>query len=283
MPEGPEVRRAADRIERAIGGKPLQNVRLETPKLDIPSSVLKGNILRRVQTYSKAFVLEFDQDISIYVHLQLYGVWKTGRIHSPPKTRRSLRIWLETDTHYAALYSATEIEARNPQTIVEHPYIKKLGPDLLNRSTYGVGHVSRRLGQKKFARRRLGHLLLDQSFFAGVGNYLRSEILFDAGLHPNQTLGKMNANQKTALARSIHTMLHRAYKTGGVTLDPQRVAKAKSKGVTRRNYRHFTFARASKSCYQCGSKIEKHFFAGRRLYLCPVCQPEATVDTLSIR
>ncbi len=156
--------------------------------------------------------------------------------------------------------------------MLDHPYIKKLGPDLLSQTTFGVGHISRRLGRKQFARRRIGHLLLDQGFFAGVGNYLRSEILFDAYLHPDMTLSKVTPQQKTALARSIHTMLHRAYKTGGITLDPKRVAHAKSQGLTRRRYRHFVFSRAARACYRCGTKIEKQHFAGRRLYFCPVCQ-----------
>ena len=36
--------------------------------------------------------------------------------------------------------------------------------------------------------RQVGHVLLDQHFFAGLGNYLRSEILFVSQLHPKRTL-----------------------------------------------------------------------------------------------
>ena len=152
--------------------------------------------------------------------------------------------------------------------------LQKIGPDLLSSPTFGVGHVSRRLGLKKFSRRRLGGLLLDQSFFAGIGNYLRSEILFDAALHPNTKLGKISPEQKTGLARSIHTMLHRAYRTGGVTMDPNRVMAAKAQGKTRRQYRHFVSGRTGHACYRCNASIEKIIFTGRRLYLCPTCQPQ---------
>ena len=272
MPEGPEVRRAADRIERAIGNTLITHAQLHAPALKNMTSQMVNNQLKKVHTFGKAFVLEFDKDVVVYVHLQLYGVWKTGRRSSPPKTTRSLRIWLETQTHYAALYSATNIEVLTPQSVSKHPYIRKLGPDLLQRPTFGVAHVSRRLGNKKFARRSIGHLLLDQSFFAGVGNYLRSEILFAAQLHPKQTIGKLTAKQKTQLARAIHTMLHRAYKTGGITTTPEVVKQAKSNGQRRRQYRHYVFARQSKSCRICSSKITKQDVAGRRLYLCPTCQ-----------
>ena len=272
MPEGPEVRRAADRIQRAIGGTPLHHVQILTPKLHIPEHVFLGKTLRRVHTYSKAFVLEFDNDVCIYVHLQLYGVWKTGRIRTPPKTRRSLRIRFENETHYAALYSATDIEGGTKLSILEHPYIKKLGPDLLSQPTFGVGHVSRRLGKKKFARRSLGALLLDQSFFAGIGNYLRSEILFVAGIQPNRTLGTLDSKEKKALARAIHTMLHRAYKTGGVTVEQSFVEQLKATGETRRSYRHYVFAREGHSCRRCAAQVEKKKVSGRRLYFCAGCQ-----------
>ena len=274
MPEGPEVRRAADRIEKAIGKSPIIHLQLYAPALNGLTSSLVNNQLQKVHTYGKAFVLEFKQSIFIYVHLQLYGVWKTGRRSTTPKTNRSLRIWLETNTHYAALYSATTIEVLTPNSIPKHPYIRKLGPDLLNRPTLGVSHVSRRLGNTKFSRRSLGHLLLDQSFFAGVGNYLRSEILFAAKLHPGQTIGKLSSEQKTELARAIHTMLHRAYKTGGITTTPEVVKDARNAGKRRRQYRHYVFARHSLPCRVCGSKIKKQEIAGRRLYMCMTCQPQ---------
>ena len=272
MPEGPEVRRAADKIQRAIAGQPLRRVILEHPKLHILSGTLEGKVLETVQTFSKAFVLTFE-DVLIYVHLQLYGVWKTGPLRSPPKTNRSLRLWLETKTHYAALYSATDIQPMTQSELKQHSYIKKLGPDLLSQQNYGISLISRRLSKKAFSRRSLGHLLLDQSFFAGVGNYLRSEILFEARLHPNARIGQLSPKQRTQLARAIHTMLHRAYKTGGVTNDADRVKACKAKGQRRSQYRHYVFARQGQACRICQSKIEKTDVAGRRLYHCPSCQP----------
>ena len=273
MPEGPEVRRAADKIERAIGGESLQAIRLEHPRLLSLQKALDGTKLLNVQTFSKAFVLTFDNDVLIYVHLQLYGVWKTGPLRSPPKTNRSLRLWLETKTHYAALYSATDIQPLSKETLLQHPYIQRLGPDLLNQKDYGISHISRRLAKKEFSRRSLGALLLDQSFFAGVGNYLRSEILFEARLHPSGKLSQLSPKQRTRLARAIHTMLHRAYKTGGVTNAAEWVEACKAKGQRRSQYRHYVFARQGQACRHCQTPIVKIEVSGRRLYLCPSCQP----------
>ena len=137
MPEGPEVRRSADQIERAVANKPLKCV-FEHPILTDRAKEFKEVVLNGVDTFGKAFVLNFSNDQSIYVHLQLYGRWKTGRLSSYKPSRRTLRLRLETDTHYAELYSATDIEVLATNEIFKHKFIKKLGPDLLKKATRQV-------------------------------------------------------------------------------------------------------------------------------------------------
>ena len=45
---------------------------------------------------------------------------------------------------------------------------------------------------------------------------------------------------------------------------------------SRRQYRHWVFARGDEPCRRCGSGIIEEVIAGRRLYYCPVCQPGLT-------
>jgi endonuclease VIII len=270
MPEGPEVRRSADKIERAVANSPLRCI-FEYDTLQPVEDLFSNVQLTSIDTYGKAFVLHFSNDHSIYVHLQLYGRWKTGRLQSYKPSRRTLRMRLETDTHYATLYSATDIEVLTPQTVEEHLFIRKLGPNIL-KNGYTASHISRRLGKTTFARRSLGGLLLDQSVFAGLGNYLRSEILLRAGLLPSRKLGSLSTSEKTLLAKMIHETTHRAYQTAGITLNSEYVAIAKEQGWRRSQYRHFVFDRERSTCWLCTTKIEKIHVSGRRLYLCKTCQ-----------
>ena len=274
MPEGPEVRRAADRIEKALKGSVIQKTVISYPTLNSIEHLILGARLMRVDTYGKAFVLIFDSGIAIYVHLQLYGVWKTGKITQEPNTTRSLRIRLESNKKYAALYSATNISVHLPKDIPSHPYIQKLGPDLLS-SGYKACHISRRLHNKEFSRKSLGSLLLQQSFFAGIGNYLRSEILFIAKLHPSQKVGTLSKEKRTLLAQSIHNTTVRAYQTGGITTSAEYTRQAKSKRIPRYRYRHYVFAQEGRPCPSCKSTIKKIDVGGRRLYFCPTCQAPA--------
>ncbi|MEM7678458.1 MAG: endonuclease VIII, partial [Myxococcota bacterium] len=116
--------------------------------------------------------------------------------------------------------------------------------------------------------------LLDQSFVAGLGNYLRSEILFVAGLEPSLRPKDLDARTAVRLARAVVTITRRAYETGGVTNDLKAVKKLKAAGVPRKGYRHWVFARGGRPCRRCESKIEHLTVAGRRLFRCPQCQPE---------
>ena len=271
MPEGPEVRRAADRIEKALRGKKIERAELVHTSLEDAGSLIIGSTLLRVDTYGKAFVLVFDSDVAIYVHLQLYGVWKTGRATTQPKTTRSLRLRLESSKSHASLYSATDVSLMQIEDVPNHAYIKKLGPDLLS-SKASVAQISRRMQGKAFSRKAIGGQLLQQSFFAGVGNYLRSEILFIAKIHPAKVIGKLTPEQRLALARSIYHTTLRAYDSGGITTSEEFVRDAKEKRMRRYLYRHYVFGKESRACPTCGTKILKIKTGGRRLYYCPDCQ-----------
>lgn len=120
--------------------------------------------------------------------------------------------------------------------------------------------------------------MLDQGFVAGTGNYLRSEILFTAGLHWKHRLIDLSDGQVRELAAQTIEITRRSYKTRGVTNDPAIAAQMKKSGARRRAYRHFVFDRAERSCHRCGDLIQRVEAAGRRLYYCAHCQPSRGVD-----
>jgi endonuclease-8 len=64
--------------------------------------------------------------------------------------------------------------------------------------------------------------MLDQSFIAGLGNYLRSEILFAAGLHPDLRPLDLSRKQVGDLARHTLQLSLRSYQTGGIINKPSR-------------------------------------------------------------
>ncbi|MEL6547045.1 MAG: endonuclease VIII [Myxococcota bacterium] len=271
MPEGPEVRRAADQIERAVAGKTAHSVFFAHEHLEEWEGHLSGDRVTRVETFSKALVVVFECGYAVYTHNQLYGKWWIRRTGTYPKTKRSLRFSVETDDKSALLYSASEISVLHIDELPEHSYIAKLGPDPLRPET-SREVLRERVSSPRFARRQLAALLLDQSFVAGIGNYLRSEIAFEARVDPVRRLSSLDANEQERLADAIHSIVQRAYRKRGLTTDPALAKEKKDAGWQRRDYRHYVFARAGKACFVCGSDIERIEAANRRLYRCLRCQ-----------
>ena len=272
MPEGPEIRRAADKIAAVLEGQTIESIKFGLPRLHRYGPQLTGQQVTRLETRGKALLTHFSNGWTIYSHNQLYGVWKVARRGKLPKTKRSLRLALHTATHSALLYSASDISVWPVEELAEHPFLKRIGPDVLD-ETLDWKTVAQRLQEPRFRRRSLAALYLDQAFIAGIGNYLRAEILFDAGLHPDARPSELTRGQLGKLARSTLAISRRSYETGGITNPPRRVAKLKREGLPREKTRFAVFGRADLPCYTCGAAVERIEANSRRLYFCPLCQP----------
>lgn len=272
MPEGPEIRRAADRIAQAIVGRRAEGIRLLLPHLAGREEELEGRLIESVEPRGKALLTGFDNGLYLYSHNQLYGRWYVCKPGRPPSTGRSLRVAIETEASWALLYSASEVELLEESELPSQPFLARIGPDVLAAETT-PRRIRSRLRDPRFRGRALGGLLLDQSFVAGLGNYLRSEILFFSGLRPEARPADLDEEHIALLARMIREVTRRSYRTGGLTEERDHVERARRAGEPRRLHRHAVFARARRPCRRCGSKVRKVESAGRRLYLCPQCQP----------
>ncbi len=270
MPEGPEIRRAADKLEKAIVGQPLRAVEFAFARLKSFEEELAASHVSAVETRGKALLTHFANGLSIYSHNQLYGRWFVVKAGKPANTARSLRLAVRGSTHDILLYSASDIDVLDEVGIATHPFLHKLGPDALSEGLT-ARQVVMRLADVRLARRRLADLLLDQAFVAGIGNYLRSEILFDSGLLPTRRPGTLADTERTALAGSILTITRRAYRLAGITNDPARAAALKAGGASFGRRRHAVFERAGEECYRCGGTIETANLS-RRVFWCPGCQ-----------
>lgn len=263
MPEGPEIRSAADRIANVLVGRRIEQASFAFAELRPFEKRLRGSRVEAIDTRGKAMLTRFDNDLTLYSHNQLYGRWFTVRRGEMPDTGRSLRVALHTKAHSALLYSASDISVLTPGQLKSHPFLSRLGPDVLDEHL-AADTIVQRLDHQRFIRRSLAALYLDQSFLAGLGNYLRSEILYSAGLHPKRRPVDLDAAEKSRLAVETLEICRRSYRTGGRTL----TANAGGK----RAGRFWVFARASRPCFRCHSRIQRDNFSGRRLYFCPACQ-----------
>lgn len=272
MPEGPETHRDALTLAGLLARRTLCDAWIYRPELAATLQGLVGTPVGNVRAWGKTMLVEFAGQ-TLYSHNQLYGKWFFTAPGVRPDTRRDLRLALHGTAGSAWLYSASTIGFFPTGAHDEVALLRRLGPDVLWPSTDATV-VRARLGDPRFRRRRLGALLLDQQWLAGLGNYLRSEILFRAGLDADLTVAALDRPGRERLIRHTLELPRRSLEDRGVLLT--RSARRHARKLLGGPRRFWVFAREDEPCLVCGALIRRREHSGRRLYDCPVCQPTAT-------
>ena len=262
MPEGPEIRRAADALAAAMVGQPLRMIWFAYAELKPYEKALQGRRIEAITPQGKALLTRFDNGLTLYSHNQLYGVWRVAKAGQRPTTSRVLRVALETTEQAILLYSASDISIWPTERVHEHPFLQRIGPDVLDETLDEVG-VAARLVDRRFARRQLGALLLDQTFLAGLGNYLRVEILWQAQLLPTRRPADLSDTERHALTHALLDLPRRSYQTRG---------RRGAGHLQDTPFKFRAYEREGRPCPRCKTVLQKSTVASRPFYFCPNCQ-----------
>lgn len=218
MPELPEVETARLRLQKALKGKTIVEavadasdrfLFLETNAKEF-QRILEGAKVRGTGRKGKYFWLELDRKPWPVFHLGMTGdveirhrgkgahqpgwgglkLWRErGRDQSPSGTPFFTRVHLVAS-------NGTEVAITDPRKFgrvffandpLLHPRLKKLGYDPL------LDFPSAKELMAILRRRKapIKAVLLDQKLFAGVGNYLADEILFQAKISPRRIAAEL--------------------------------------------------------------------------------------------
>ena len=192
----------------------------------------------------------FSNGLTLYSHNQLYGVWRVVNTGNIPQTTRVLRVRLQTEDKTILLYSASDIEMLTPEQLTTHPFLQRVGPDVLDvRLT--PDDVKARLLSSRFRNRQFSGLLLDQAFLAQVG------------LTGQHKASQISDEQLDALAHALLDIPRLSYNTRGLA------DENKHHGAL---FRFKVFHRDGEACERCGGIIEKTTLSSRPFYWCPGCQ-----------
>jgi endonuclease VIII len=271
MPEGPEIRQSTDALNTALKAQIVQSLEFGQAHLKSAGRQFKSTTLLFIEPRGKAILTHFSNGKSIYSHNQLYGQWSIFSKNAEPVTHKQRRIVITTQTHCAVLYSASDIEVINTSAAQNHPYVAKLGLELLDPKT-SAAQVTRMMTKPQWQNKLLAQILLDQSFLSGVGNYLRSEIFYAAKFAPDIRLRDLNAVKRKTLAQAALSVTRQAYRNNGITNSLAKAKKLKAAGVPYDIYRHYVFDRGGQPCWACNAVIQREMIAGRQFYWCRHCQ-----------
>jgi formamidopyrimidine-DNA glycosylase len=71
---------------------------------------------------------------------------------------------------------------------------------------------------RKNGKKTLPEFLMNQKYISGVGNYLKSESLYLAGINPNRICSSLSDNEVDKLNSCIQTIIQTSYSSGGSTI-----------------------------------------------------------------
>jgi formamidopyrimidine-DNA glycosylase len=281
MPELPEVEITARLIGSAVAGAPVESAL--TPGLnalrtfDPPLSAIEGAQITQITRRGKLFVIGFDRELSILLHLmsagrlQLYdtraslrdrtsrvllrlGDARTGEDDGtrPGAGGRELRL-REFGTKQAAwikLYRDADLES-DEQLVT-------LGPE--------AWPDPPPLRPLLHAPRPLHGLLRDQRVIAGIGRSWVDEILHAAMLSPFKRGSELSDDEAERLRKAMIAVLGGALAHYEATLTlpiPDKLPMPLT--VHRRN---------GEPCPRCGDELEAVFYEDYVMCYCPTCQTD---------
>jgi formamidopyrimidine-DNA glycosylase len=233
MPELPEVESVRARLEKALKGRRICEVYAEetdrflfaeTPLAEFQKA-LTGAKVRGSGRKGKYFWLELDRKPWPVFHLGM-----TGNVEiKPAKKSRShgwggVKLWSSGEKESSRSWfcrmlltaeNGTEVALTDPRRFgrvwladapLLHPRIKKLGSDPL----LDPLPAKELLLILKKRKAPIKAVLLDQKLFAGVGNWIADEILFQSGISPRRPAASLSLSEVTKLRAKIHSIIRKA-------------------------------------------------------------------------
>lgn len=273
MPEGDTILRAARTLNRALAGQVVTRFESVYPALtridhDRP---LAGRRVEAVTSHGKHLLMALSGDLVLHTHMRMHGSW---HIYRPgerwQRPARDMRLLLATVPFIAVGFGIPVAELLTSRELAVHPTLQALGPDLADPS-FDAGEVLRRM--RAHAHDTLEETLLNQRVAAGVGNVLKSEALFLAGLHPFIHAADVDDDRLLGLMQTAARLIVSSLATRDTTLSPAR-GRRTTNGLNP-GEKLWVYRRRGKACRRCGTPIRAKA-AGRdaRLtYWCPACQP----------
>ncbi|MFE9655987.1 Fpg/Nei family DNA glycosylase [Micromonospora sp. NPDC006431] len=296
MPEGHTIHRLAARHAELFAG---DRVHAASPQGRFAEGAarLTGTVLEGTEAYGKHLLHHYAGELTLHVHLGLYGKFADGPGEPPPPVGQ-VRLRLSNDgassrrggrraevgldladigvppagedhRHWLDLRGPTACELLTPTEVAA--LRDRLGPDPLRADA----DPDRAYARIRRSPTPLAALLLDQSVVAGTGLIFVTEALFRAGLPPTLPGRDLTPAGSAELWADLGALMTLAVERGRIdTVRDEHLPEAMGRAprVDRHGGEVYVYRRPGAPCHVCGAGISRGELAGRNLYWCPTCQ-----------
>jgi formamidopyrimidine-DNA glycosylase len=213
VPELPDVEAARRLAERALGGKRIVSASAAPDPIVFDgasprrvTAAVRGRRVRGVRRKGKYLWFELDARPWPVLH---FGMTGSFRVYEEAADRPSfwkLELVAEDGTRLAMRDVRRFGRIRLRRDPPREPPVSLLGFDPLE----GMPSVAEL--RELIARRKapIKAVLLDQTVFAGVGNWMADEVLFQAGIRPHRPAAELSAAEVQRLRSRLRAIVARA-------------------------------------------------------------------------
>lgn len=246
MPELPEVERARQTLESALGRRIVLVDDSDTYvcRPHSPGEIaagLTGHTLVSAHRRGKFMWLETEDGPALGLHLGM-----AGRIVVDPEDHSR---WDRFAVEFADGGRLVLRDKRRLGRAVLNPDFSHVGPDAAN---VGRDEFRRRVGSGHTA---IKARLLNQRAISGIGNLLADQILWQARISPLRDTSELSVDDLDRLRREVRSAVRSAIRKGGAHTGKFIEARRRDGG-----------------CPRDGHRLERGKVGGRTTYWCPACQ-----------
>jgi endonuclease VIII len=271
MPEGDTIFRAARTLHRALAGRVVVRFDSVYPALTRVDHDrhIKGRTVESVASRGKHVLMTFSGDLILHTHMRMHGSW---HIYRPgerwQRPARDMRVLVATDTYEAIGFNVPVAELLTTRDLERHAAIQSLGPDLAD-PAFDRAEAMRRM--RAHDADAVHEVMLNQRVLSGIGNVLKSEVLFVSRIDPFARLSSLSDERVSGLLDVAIRLMSMNVAEGSATSPGggRRTTGSLDPSVT-----VWVYGRGGKRCRTCGTTIQSRAAGAdaRLTYWCPRCQ-----------
>ena len=218
MPEGPECRRIAEELAKFASNKKITKIEILTGRYTkkLPSGFEAASLklpMRAVGVgvHGKFIYWILEKEFSIWNTLGMTGSWSTEE-HAHNRLKFVFSggdiLYFRDQRNFGTLKFV-----RGKHQLIEK--LQSLGPDMLSGevSTEEFIEILRRKNKLNICK-----VLMNQSVICGIGNYVKADSLWLAGINPHSTISNLSDAELEKLKEAIQKVLRESYSSGGATI-----------------------------------------------------------------
>jgi len=217
MPEGPEVKIMSDYLNAFFLNNQIVKIEclseyFEKKYQDVLINLEKYLIGKKIMSFTigKNTFIKLNKKLYYRYHLGMTGSW----INSYKK-----HCHLKISTYNSTLYFV-DVRKFGKHNIINQQDIKELYKsefDMLNKNYNYILHL-KHLKSKIKSNKNICTVLMDQQKFPGIGNYIKSEVLFASKIHPDTNWGQLKHKEIQNILLNAEKIIKKSYVNGGAEL-----------------------------------------------------------------